>query len=48
MGHTLDKAYEFKTGANTALLEFVFCVGNPRGIDMAKRLAKRIVVCRKI
>jgi three-Cys-motif partner protein len=39
----LDKTYEFKTRANTVLFEFMFCVGNTGGINLAKRLAKYIL-----
>ncbi len=38
----LDKTYQFKTG-NRVLFEFMFCVGNTRGISIAKRLAEHIL-----
>lgn len=39
----LNKTYEFKTHTNTVLFEFMFCVGNPSGIPIAKRLANHIL-----
>lgn len=39
----LEKTYEFKTRANMVLFEFMFCVGNTRGIPLAKKLAKYIL-----
>ena len=38
----LDESYLFKKG-NSVLFEFIFCVGHPRGIGPAKRIAKHIL-----
>lgn len=39
----LDKTYEFRIQTNMVLFEFMFCVGNPSGIPIAKRLANHIL-----
>lgn len=39
----LSKSRTLKNSKNSALFEFLFCVGNPRGIAPAKRIAKHIL-----
>lgn len=39
----LTESRTLKTSTNSPLFEFMFCVGNPRGIKPAKRIAKHIV-----
>lgn len=39
----LQKSRTLKNSKNSALLEFLFCVGNERGVCPAKRIAKHIL-----
>ena len=39
----LSKSRTLKNSKNSPLFEFLFCVGNPRGIGPAKRIAKHIL-----
>lgn len=39
----LKESATLKNSKNSALFEFLFCVGNPRGIAPAKRIAKHIL-----
>ena len=39
----LAKSRTLKNSKNSALFEFLFCVGNPSGIAPAKRIAKHIL-----
>ena len=39
----LEESRTFKNSKNSALFEFLFCVGNPRGIKPATRIAKHIL-----
>lgn len=36
----LEESKTFKNEKNSAMFEFVFCVGNPRGISVAKKIAR--------
>ena len=39
----LNKSRTLKNSKNSALFEFIFCVGNPNGVGPAKRIAKHIL-----
>ncbi len=39
----LQQSRTLRNSKNSALFEFLFCVGNPRGIEPAKRIAKHIL-----
>ena len=39
----LEKSRTLKNSKNSPLFEFIFCVGNPKGINPAKRIAKYIL-----
>ena len=39
----LETSRTLKNSKNSPLFEFMFCVGNPRGSDLAKRIAKYIL-----
>ena len=39
----LDESRTLRNSSNAPLFEFIFCVGSPRGIDPAKRIARHIL-----
>ena len=39
----LEKSRTLRNSRNSPLFEFLFCVGNPRGISLAKRIARHIL-----
>ncbi len=39
----LKKSRTLKNSKNSALFEFLFCVGNPKGIGPARRIAEHIL-----
>ena len=39
----LEESRTLRNSSNAPLFEFIFCVGNPRGVGPAKRIARHIL-----